>query len=87
MWVVRRACKYPRNVNIVMFMICIVLLLCLACSTKASEFSIGYLASPKISIKVFNVGGVLETTPDALHVADLYTRLNGMTPLLSTGKN
>jgi hypothetical protein len=45
--------------------------------------SIGYLSGSSGST-VVNAGMELESTPDALHVADLYARLSGLPPLLST---
>ncbi len=48
-----------------------------------ARFSIGYLSGSSGST-VVNAGMELESTPDALHVADLYARLSGLPPLLAT---
>jgi len=63
------------------FQIILFLALVMACE---SHFSLGYLHASDKSPLV-NAGLEMSATPDAAHVADLYARMSGMSPLLSSG--
>jgi len=52
--------------------------------TCECHFSMGYIHD-SIKSPIVNAGIEMSSAPDAAHVADLYARLSGMPPLLSSG--
>jgi len=59
-------------------------LLLISLMTCECHFSMGYIHGASKS-PIVNAGMEMLSMPDAAHVADLYARLSGMSPLLSSG--
>jgi hypothetical protein len=51
-----------------------------------ATYSIHYYAGISES-KIVNTDSTFVASPDAIHVADIYARISGLTPLLSEGDN
>ncbi len=54
-------------------------------SLASSRFVIGYVPG-SLQVPIVNGGVVFSSSLDALHVADLYARLGGISPLLMASK-
>lgn len=63
---------------------CLLILAILGACSYANTFSVNYLAGSEHP-QLVNADTVIKVSPSALHIADLYARLSGISPILSEG--